>query len=62
MKRNSLAALLTLVYSAVVPVVVEAQDDSPLIGAEDLGLEFDLTDNPVDEADAADKKDNLYIA
>jgi len=61
MKRNSLAALLALVYSAVVPVV-EAQDDSPLIGAEDLGLEFDLTDNPVDEADAADKKDNLYIA
>ena len=26
-------------------------DDSPIIGAEDLGIEFDLTDNPVEEGD-----------
>lgn len=34
-------------------------DDSPLIGSDEL--KFDLTDNPIEEAEVADKKDNLYV-
>ena len=41
----ALVSLLATQWTAL------AQDDSPIIGAEDLGIEFDLTDNPVEEGD-----------
>ena len=43
----ALVSLLATQWTAL----AQDEDDSPIIGAEDLGIEFDLTDNPVEEGD-----------